>query len=368
MKTESKFTRAPVWQQAAILVAFFMAVAIVLAGLAEAAVRLRHWLKHGDLWGIEQTYAVDPASGLRIPVPGGTFGPIRINSLGFRSPEIEPAKPPGRLRVAFLGGSTTYCADVSGNEMTWPHLVWAGLRQRWPQADIDYVNAGVPGYATSTLRRNLEARVAPLQPDVVIIYEATNDLSSNSFALAREQGAAETRADEPTSWLGRNSLLVYLVQKNLSILRQQQQAADDRPKAVIDHDRLAAMYRADLTSLVETSRRVAKLTVLITFSPRLRSGQTADERRAAAITSLHYMPYMSVDDILEGFRRYNQVIRQVAAEQNVLLTDDDEAIPADQAHYVDSVHFTDAGSARMARRVLDALTRSDALAALIERR
>jgi lysophospholipase L1-like esterase len=371
VKIESKFTEAPVWQQVSILAAFLMVVALALAGFAETGVRVRHWLKYGNLWGIEDTYTIDPASGLRIPVPGGTFGPIRINALGFRSPEIDPAKPSGRLRIAFLGGSTTYCAEVSSNEMTWPHLVWTGIQRHWPKADIDYINAGVPGYGTPALRQNLESRVAPLKPDVLVIYEATNDLSGNSYRLAQEQGVAESRADEPTSWLSRNSLLVYLLHKNLSIIRQQQKAEDNRPKAVIDHDRLAAMFRADLVALVEASKRVAKVTVLVTFSSRLRPEQTPDARRAAAITSLHYMPSRQVEDIFEGFRRYNQVIREVAAEQNVMLIDEEDAIPADQVHYVDSVHFTDAGSARMALRVLTALARNaklDSLAHAAERR
>src|SRR5262249_6459394 len=162
--SNSRFERLPAWQRAATLALVVLGICIVLLLLAEAGVRLRNKMRHGDFWGIEETYTLDRVSGLRIPVPGGRFGPILINSFGFRSPEITEDKPPGRVRVAFLGGSTTYCAEVSSNEMTWPHLVWKALHERWPDLDIDYINAGVPGYTTRALLPALEKRVARFCP------------------------------------------------------------------------------------------------------------------------------------------------------------------------------------------------------------
>src|SRR5688572_4445439 len=44
----------------------------------------------------------DRESGLRLPVPNSSQGKIRINSQGFRSPEVPVPKPPGTVRLAFL--------------------------------------------------------------------------------------------------------------------------------------------------------------------------------------------------------------------------------------------------------------------------
>ena len=134
-----------------------------------------------NFWGIEETYTLDRMSGSAHPDPRvDAFVRSSIyNSFGFRSPEITVAKPPGHVRIAFLGGSTTYCAEVSSNEMTWPHLVWKALHERWPDLDLDYINAGVPGYTTRALLPALEKRVARFNPDIIVIYEATNDLSAN---------------------------------------------------------------------------------------------------------------------------------------------------------------------------------------------
>ena len=65
-----------------------LGICLVLVLVAEAGLRIRALLRYGQVWSVEQTYAYDEASGLRVPMPGGRFGPISINSLGFRGREI----------------------------------------------------------------------------------------------------------------------------------------------------------------------------------------------------------------------------------------------------------------------------------------
>jgi lysophospholipase L1-like esterase len=365
--------RLTAWQRAVILAAPVVCAMVLLAFVAEGFIRVRQSIRQGvpwgkSLWGTDQTYVTDPESGLRMPIPNGHFGPVHINSFGFRSPEIPVEKPAGRLRIAFLGGSTTYCAEVSSNQMTWPYLVVAAIQQHFPDLDIDFINGGVPGYTTATLKMYLEKRIARFRPDVIVIYEATNDLSSNSFVLAREQGVRTHTMDQSMGWLAHHSLLAYLVEKNVSILEQQHPfgGQEGRRNVVMNQARLAAMYRSDLTALVEASKKVAGLVVTVTFAPRLRANQSTTNLRRAAITSLYYMPYMTPEAILEGFRHYNDVMRSVAAEEDTLLVGGEDSIPADAQHYKDSVHFSDAGSVLMAKRVTDALLGSDRFLQLAE--
>src|SRR5690242_17704145 len=80
--------------------------------LLEMAVRVRQWTRYGSMRSVEDTFTFDPVARLRVPIAGKTTGSIRINSLGFRSPELAVPKPIGVVRLAFLGGSTTYCAEV----------------------------------------------------------------------------------------------------------------------------------------------------------------------------------------------------------------------------------------------------------------
>ncbi len=75
-------------------------------------------------------------------------------------------KPADTLRIAFVGASTTFSAEVSSNDMTWPHLVTEAIQGQYPDVSIDYVNAAVPGYTVKSSLINFRRRVAPLHPDI----------------------------------------------------------------------------------------------------------------------------------------------------------------------------------------------------------
>src|SRR5262249_16403868 len=147
------------------------AIVLMLLGV-EAAVRIRHVIKYGSMATIEDLYTVDHRLNLRVPVAGYSSGHISINSLGFRGPEIAMPKPPDTVRVAYLGASTTWCAEVSGNDYVWPHLVTASLGRAFPEVRFDYVNGGVPGYTIESLLKNLQYRIASLHPAVILIESA----------------------------------------------------------------------------------------------------------------------------------------------------------------------------------------------------
>ena len=70
-------------------------------------------------------------------------------------------KPPGRVRLAFIGASTTFCAEVSSDAAAWPDLVVETLHGRFPGTRFDYVNGGVPGYAVQRFDSELAASDRP---------------------------------------------------------------------------------------------------------------------------------------------------------------------------------------------------------------
>ncbi|MGQ0614090.1 MAG: SGNH/GDSL hydrolase family protein [Planctomycetaceae bacterium] len=348
------------------LLLLLSSVAVTLL-LAEGALRVRQRLVYGGSGPSVFKFLIDPATGLQIPQPNMTTGRIRTDSSGFRSAEPETPKPRGRIRIGFLGASTTFCAESSSNESTWPHLVWAGLKERAPALDLDYVNSGSPAYKLRELCTVLEARLKPLSPDILVIYEATNDLSFDTRQLAVAQGLQEGKPEDP-SWLARRSVLWNLIEKNTDVWLRQRSAARGQNRLVFDAAELSRAFEGRLFELVEEAKNVAPLVVLATFSVQVRRSQSDAERLRACNTSLYYMPYMSVDGLLDGFEAYNEAIRRVGRRTGVLLVDGEETIPGDGAHFADSVHFTEEGCRKMARRVLDALSASPAYADLLAAR
>jgi hypothetical protein len=339
---------------------------IVLAlVLVEAAVRLRQWYRYGTMVSSFYHLERDPVSGLEIPRPNEEIGPIRINSLGFRGPELERPKPARRVRIGFLGGSTTFCAEASSLEATWPDRVVAGLRAAAPDLEFDYVNGASAGFSTAELLENLEHRVGPLEPDVLVLYEATNDLVQDSRRLAIRQGIY-AREEARHSPLGDYWLTYYLLEKNLRQLARSRE--QDRARLAFEPAELSAPFRERLSELVAAARRRAPLVALVTFSTRLRADQPPGEQRAAAAGARYYVPFLSVEDLLAGYAEYNRVIRVVAADTGALLIEGEHTIPGDARHFADTVHFLDPGLLLQAERVLAGLLAAPEYQALLARK
>lgn len=98
------------------------------------------------------------------------------NSLGFRGPEIEMPKPKGRIRIAVLGGSTTYESFVKDWRKDFARRLEQELRQSFPKKDIEVINAGLPGWDSWEDLVNLEFRLLDLDLDLIIPYEGANDV------------------------------------------------------------------------------------------------------------------------------------------------------------------------------------------------
>lgn len=102
-----------------------------------------------------------------------------VNAGGFHSPEIPLKKKPGTLRVAFLGGSTTFNAGPL--ETTYPHFAMEFLTKRGVSAD--YLNVGTNGYSLTDSLVSYHTRVVPWDPDIVVVHHGRNDImaSGNRF-------------------------------------------------------------------------------------------------------------------------------------------------------------------------------------------
>ncbi|MEM9380272.1 MAG: SGNH/GDSL hydrolase family protein [Planctomycetota bacterium] len=341
-------------------------VAVAALGLVviEGALRLRQYRRHGTADASVLTRVIDDVTGRTIPTPNSSVSGIRIDSRSFRGDELEVPKPEGRVRVAFLGGSTTFCAEASSNATTWPSLVVDALTERISGRSFDQVNAAVPGYMSLHSRERFEARVVELEPDVVVIYHATNDLVHDTREVAEAAGLTVPGVGEPRG-LAKWSLTYFLVQKNLQARARIRRAEAANGQLEIDVEALAAKFERRLTDLVESAQREVSVVAVATFAPKVRRSQTPEEQLANCGTSLFYMPYMTVEGLLDGFDAYNDAIRRVAERTGAILVETVGEIPGDAEHYNDSVHFLDPGSRVMASLVAGALADSEPLRELV---
>jgi len=100
------------------------------------------------------------------------------NSHGFRGPEITVPKPPGKIRIACIGGSTTVWGFRDA--LTYPAMLQQMLRECYPGYGdrIEVVNCGIYGL-NSTEEPALIEEVAALEPDLLVHYNFINDLTAH---------------------------------------------------------------------------------------------------------------------------------------------------------------------------------------------
>jgi hypothetical protein len=82
--------------------------------------------------------------------------------------------------------------------------------------------------------------------------------------------------------------------------------------------------------------------------------------------AFYYMPWMSIDGMLDAMDRYNAAIVEYGRTHDVAVVDDRETIPPDAEHFSDCMHLIDKGAEEMARRFVRFLHASQRLTALME--
>jgi hypothetical protein len=131
-------------------------------------------LQAGDhsLWR-ERWKEYEPGARLDV-VAGGERFVVEMSSEGFRTPEFAVPRPPGLVRVACIGGSTTVAGRT--NDETYPAFLERKLRSRFPGLPLEVLNLGVSAVTTEHWLERLP-RVLAYEPDIVVQYQAVNDIS-----------------------------------------------------------------------------------------------------------------------------------------------------------------------------------------------
>ncbi len=103
--------------------------------------------------------------------------PVQINSLGLRDREVAIPKPPGLFRAVAIGDSITFGFGVRLEE-SYPKRLEARLNAGFDPSSrrVEVINAGVPATSLASYLQFLEMKGPGLQPDLVLIGIAINDI------------------------------------------------------------------------------------------------------------------------------------------------------------------------------------------------
>lgn len=105
-------------------------------------------------------------------------GVVQTGAAGWRGGEVAQEKPPGTLRVACLGGSTTYGLGVVRPEDAYPARLEVLLRAASDGGQVEVINCGIPRASSAELFGAAAFRVIHLNPDLIVLETGLEDVNA----------------------------------------------------------------------------------------------------------------------------------------------------------------------------------------------
>ncbi len=350
-------------------------LAILLIVVAAEKILQFYNHRHGVFLETEPRYIrlkeYRPHSRILLPFPRGHLPytdnvftkkyPIDVDRDGFIKPSRKYAHPD--LSVVFLGGSTTECMFVD-EENRFPYVAGILLEQATGKK-INSYNGGMSGLNSLQCLDILLNKVIPLNPRVVVFMENINDLSTLLYEgtyWSQNTTRAPIETLKKTKLVGK--LLKEILIPNLNYayrnLRSMVEAAhgDEFAKArgkklQVDQARLTGEFAMNLQSFVDLCKVRGLAPVLMTQANRITDHPdpvvAAYINRFGRDTGLNYRDFKKIYDA------FNETIRQIGRQNQVLVIDLAREVPPDKSYLYDMVHFNDKGSRYAAGIIADRL-------------
>jgi hypothetical protein len=300
-------------------------------------------------------HVIQPAA-KRVVVNGQEL--FRINSHGYRGEEFAIDKPAGVTRVMFYGGSSVFDAEARGED-DWPHRV-ERLLHRDGLSNVEVINAGIPGFASSDAVGTFFAEGHRFAPDYVVLYDEWNDiklLRSNN-TLLRDFAREDVPADPRTTY--QNALDRFLCNVSQLYVRlrdryytwklrvgdEGMKPAGDDYSGTISASALA-QYKLNVETFVDIARNIGAEPVLMIEARLVARDNTPAEK---ARISYDYV-LMTHEKLCDAFDAQDQIIRTVAREKGVRLIDPTREVTGRDELFANHIHLNAQGSARLAEVV-----------------
>ncbi len=268
----------------------------------------------------------------------------RINSLGFRGEDISKTKPDGVYRVVAIGGSTTFGVYLPWNQ-SYPYYLQDNLRKRLNTDAVEVINAGMTGSTTAESLHRLFTQILPLEPDMVVIYHAYNDLFPRVFNNYQED-YYHWRKSDPNNPPGMTRF--YLWRLALRALNPTAFHENyDLQRYVWKTENLPESDTARLLNF-STSSNAAFTKNLDYIITTLQAWNIRPVLASFAIHPdiWHWNDYFPAYVWEEGIRENNAAIQSLAEKYSLPLVPFAEAMtgPKTRKYYNDSIHMTAEGN------------------------
>jgi lysophospholipase L1-like esterase len=304
--------------------------------------------------------------------PHAQFRNWKLNSLGFRGPEIAVDRTPGCARVVVMGASETFgYYESPGHEF--PSLLGKKLATR---GCTEVVNTAVIGMMLASMHPYWTYWVARLHPDVVVIYPSPlfylaswdpgapkAPIPVTAHATMPRKSVADAGINHPfeSRFIQRlRGVVSSVIPRWVSMYRSERDVRAElaeqpaRPEIRSPPPQALAGFGDDLRGLVEAIRASGAHVVLLTHAQR---ASLPIERRA--LPDLWEARIWAPDATLAVFvafdRAGNDIVRETARQESVQLIDAAAVLNGRFDCFADLNHFDDKGSEVMASLIAQQL-------------
>jgi lysophospholipase L1-like esterase len=283
---------------------------------------------------------------------------FQLNELGMRGPAVSEPPTIDDLTLVFLGGSTTENYRFN-DEDTFPVLVGRALAGRSGQR-VHVFNAGMSGGTTAHSLGRLQHQVLDLQPDLIVVQHAINDLLSGFHPGYRKDQRHLPRAE--VSRTGRRNVLSWLRRVRASsdfttsvpYGAVQSPVLVERTRSVLDYDDFPALavFRRNLLSMAAVAAAHDIPILFLTQASMYAADMPAAEkaRRFVMIRSLPDVGAIppDVESLARGMDAFNGVTRNLPRSSLVSVHDLAHRIELTTELFFDDCHLTSEGNRRVA--------------------
>lgn len=274
---------------------------------------------------------------------------ISHNSFRCRGPEFERPNPGKRIRIATLGGSTTYCVGVSDGQ-TWQDYLRKELGDRY-----EIVNMASPAATSTETLIQAALLFSDVKPDIATFHLGWNDArvqhvkdlwpdwsdSHGKWMISFGLSGREMQERTATGYLLKRLAFHCFFpgmdsDKVMGNLRGTPDALTDR----ID-ERALSHYERNLRNIVALCRKQGVEPV---FIPQIMN--------YAILTSdqpYGWLPFVRDRDLKTVIAAYNQRMSKVAAEEGVLCTAGVLEPKYGDRDFIDNGHFSPSGHEMFAK-------------------
>ncbi len=294
---------------------------------------------------------------------------IRVDDDGFIMPSKVHEHPD--LVLAFLGGSTTECIYDDENNR-FPYLAGHLLEEK-TGLKVNSYNAAKSGNDSLHSINVLLNKVVPLKPDIAVTMENINDLAvllyegtywnkhptRSPLVVKKPTWKTVGKNLEETFRLARDLVIPNLYSVIYQLVHVESKFKKDEFKQVrgrkieVHPDQLVPEFTLNLQTFINICRARGITPVLMTMPSRLKDDP--DALIARLMKGLEVQQGITYREFKGAFDRFNQVIREVGAKNQVPVVDLAREIPQEKEYMSDVAHYTPAGSRLVAQKIAAAL-------------